>query len=218
MRRHPCPWAVLNAHGTNVAEVFEWAYAGIIAIRGPSARWKRRRGVGLALERDTLAIVGPRASEPCPGVASGGAGREDSPRANRAREDMEETPFCGSDDGPFFRLTLSLHRPQRRVPSVRQAIDVIVDFLVHDFARDAITFRDERRVQVRTFAASLTNAYPAGAGIQGSGWDMCKLTKTDSAVLSLYLEMQYVNEIMARGYVVPPNLDLPAPARSKLTG
>ena len=113
---------------------------------------------------------------------------------------------------------MSFHRPQRRVPSVRQAIDVIVDFLVHDFARDAITFRDERRVQVRTFAASLTNDYPAGAGIQGSGWDMCKLTKTDSAVLSLYLEMQYVNEIMARGYVVPPNLDLPAPARSKLTG
>ena len=47
---------------------------------------------------------------------------------------------------------------------------------------------------------------------------MCKLTKTDSAVLSLYLETQYVNETMARGYVVPPNLDLPAPVRSKVTG
>ena len=47
---------------------------------------------------------------------------------------------------------------------------------------------------------------------------MCKHTKTDSAVLSLYLETLYVNEIMARGYVVPPNLDLPASVRSKLTG
>jgi len=47
---------------------------------------------------------------------------------------------------------------------------------------------------------------------------MCKLTKTDSAVLSLYLETQYVNEIMARGYAVRPNLDVPAPVRSKLTG
>jgi hypothetical protein len=46
---------------------------------------------------------------------------------------------------------------------------------------------------------------------------MCKLTKTDSAVLSWYLETQYVNEIMARGYAVAPNLDLPVPARSKLT-
>jgi len=55
-------------------------------------------------------------------------------------------------------------------------------------------------------------------GHRAAGWDMCKLTKTDSAVLSLYLEMQYVNEIMARGYAVRPNLDVPAPVRSKLTG
>jgi len=47
---------------------------------------------------------------------------------------------------------------------------------------------------------------------------MCKLTKTDSAVLSLYLETQYVNEIMARGYAVQPNLDLPAPKPVKLIG
>ncbi|HEX9340863.1 MAG TPA: hypothetical protein VF992_06815 [Thermoplasmata archaeon] len=39
---------------------------------------------------------------------------------------------------------------------------------------------------------------------------MCKLTKTDSAVLSWYLETEYVNEIMARGYAARPNLDLPA--------
>ena len=38
---------------------------------------------------------------------------------------------------------------------------------------------------------------------------MCKLTKTNSAVLSWYLETEYVNEIMARGYAVRPNLDLP---------
>jgi hypothetical protein len=56
------------------------------------------------------------------------------------------------------------------------------------------------------------------SGHHGAGWDMCKLTKTDSAVVSLYLETLYVNEIMARGYVVPPNLDVPAPARLKLTG
>lgn len=38
---------------------------------------------------------------------------------------------------------------------------------------------------------------------------MCKLTKTNSAVLSWYLETEYVNEVMARGYAVRPNLDLP---------
>ena len=46
---------------------------------------------------------------------------------------------------------------------------------------------------------------------------MCKSTKTDSAVLSWYLETQYINEVAERGYAVPPNLDLPGPPRSKLT-
>lgn len=39
---------------------------------------------------------------------------------------------------------------------------------------------------------------------------MCKLTKTGSPVLSLYLETEYVNEIAARGYAVRPNLSVPA--------
>ena len=38
---------------------------------------------------------------------------------------------------------------------------------------------------------------------------MCKLTKTGSPVLSLYLETQYVNEIASRGYVLRPNLSIP---------
>lgn len=40
---------------------------------------------------------------------------------------------------------------------------------------------------------------------------MCKLTKTGSPVLSLYLETQYVNEIAERGYALRPNLTLPSP-------
>ena len=39
---------------------------------------------------------------------------------------------------------------------------------------------------------------------------MCKLTKTTSPVLSLYLETVYVNEVAARGYAVRPNLDVPS--------
>lgn len=46
---------------------------------------------------------------------------------------------------------------------------------------------------------------------------MCKLVKTGSVVLSLYLETRYVNEVAARGYAAPPNLDLPTPLRPKLT-
>ncbi|HYM39179.1 MAG TPA: hypothetical protein VEY12_03395 [Thermoplasmata archaeon] len=42
------------------------------------------------------------------------------------------------------------------------------------------------------------------------GWGMCKLTKTDSPVLSLFLETQYVNEIAARGYALRPNLAVPS--------
>lgn len=41
---------------------------------------------------------------------------------------------------------------------------------------------------------------------------MCKLTKTDSAVLSWFLETEYVNAVTARGYAVAPKLDGP-PAR-----
>ncbi len=39
---------------------------------------------------------------------------------------------------------------------------------------------------------------------------MCKLTKTGSPVLSLFLETQYVNEIAARGYALRPNLATPS--------
>ena len=39
---------------------------------------------------------------------------------------------------------------------------------------------------------------------------MCKLTKTQSPVLSLYLETEYVNEIASRGYALRPNLSIPA--------
>ena len=40
---------------------------------------------------------------------------------------------------------------------------------------------------------------------------MCKLTKTGSPVLSLYLETTYVNEVTARGYAMRPNLAVPSP-------
>src|SRR5437762_754010 len=66
-------------------------------------------------------------------------------------------------------------------------------------------------------SASLTKPYDVGAGIATPDGTMCKLTKTDSAVLSLYLETQYVNEIAERGYAAPPNLDVPAAARPKLS-
>ncbi len=39
---------------------------------------------------------------------------------------------------------------------------------------------------------------------------MCKLTKSTSPVISLYLETQYVNEVTSRGYAVRPNLAVPA--------
>lgn len=38
---------------------------------------------------------------------------------------------------------------------------------------------------------------------------MCKLTKTPSVVLSLYLETRYVNEVAERGYARRPNLAPP---------
>ncbi len=40
---------------------------------------------------------------------------------------------------------------------------------------------------------------------------MCRLTKTGSPVLSLYLETLYVNEIASRGYALRPNLAVPGP-------
>ena len=41
---------------------------------------------------------------------------------------------------------------------------------------------------------------------------MCKLTKTGSPVLSLFLETEYVNEIASRGYALRPNLAVPSTA------
>ena len=40
---------------------------------------------------------------------------------------------------------------------------------------------------------------------------MCKLTKTGSPVLSLFLETEYVNAVATRGYAVRPNLTIPTP-------
>jgi hypothetical protein len=42
------------------------------------------------------------------------------------------------------------------------------------------------------------------------GMGMCKSTKTPSAVLSLYLETEYVNQVASRGYALRPNLAIPA--------
>ncbi len=48
---------------------------------------------------------------------------------------------------------------------------------------------------------------------------MCKLTKTGSPVLSLYLETEYVTAIAERGYAVRPNLLVPAaPAAAHSSG
>src|SRR5712691_2192670 len=174
------------------------------------------RCLGIVFDRDEFAIVWQRTGEPGARISDRGAELEDPPRTDRPRQDVEQASLRRADDRPSFLLALSLHGPQRRVSSVRQPIDVFVDLLVHDRARHATTA-----------ATSVVCGYEPSwyldkhlsrmSGHRGAGWDMCKLTKTDSAVLSLYLETQYVNEIMARGYVVPPNLDVPAPARSKLT-
>lgn len=43
---------------------------------------------------------------------------------------------------------------------------------------------------------------------------MCKLTKTDSPLLSWILETIYVNEVSRRGSALPPNLDVPKPLGS----
>lgn len=39
---------------------------------------------------------------------------------------------------------------------------------------------------------------------------MCKLTKTDSQVLSWILETEYVTEVAERGYALRPNLAVPS--------
>ena len=65
-------------------------------------------------------------------------------------------------------------------------------------------------------AEGLTNALSPPSRHRLAGWAMCKLTKTDSAVLSWYLETEYVNEITNRGYALRPNLDVPIP-RAKVT-
>jgi len=46
---------------------------------------------------------------------------------------------------------------------------------------------------------------------------MCKLTKTDSQVLSWYLEAEYVNEVAETGIGFRPNLSVPARSRHSLS-
>src|SRR5438128_515074 len=176
-----------------------------------------RRGLGIVLHSDKLAIVVERASEPRARVSDRGAEIEDPACADRTREDVKEASLRRGDDGPAFLFALLLHSPQRGVTSVRQAIDVLVDFLVYDAARHATTAATSVEFRYEP-SRSLDKRFIPDQRPWRRGMGMCKLTKTDSAVWSLYLETQYVNEIMARGCAVPPNLNVPAPARSKLTG
>ncbi len=44
---------------------------------------------------------------------------------------------------------------------------------------------------------------------------MCKLTKTDSPLLSWLLEVEYVNEIAERGSALRPNLAIPERPRER---
>src|SRR2546426_7233783 len=150
-----------------------------------------RGRLGTVLDGDELPVVGQRASEPRARVSDRGAELEDPACADRAREDMEETSLRCGDDGPVFLFALLFHGPQRRVPSVRQAIDVLVDFLVYDAARHATTAATSVVFRYEP-SRSLDKRLSHMSRHRGSGWDMCKLTKTDSAVLSLYLETQYV--------------------------
>src|SRR3989442_7912692 len=173
--------------------------------------------LGIVFDRDELAIVWQRTGEPGARVSDRGAELEDPPRTGRARQDMEQTSLRRADDRPSFLLALSLHGPKRRISPVRQPIDVFVDLLVHDCARHATTAATSvvcRYEPSRQLDKHLSHM----SGHRGAGWDSGKLTQTDSAGVSLSLETLYVNEIMARGYAVPPNLEVPAPARPKLTG
>src|SRR5439155_1578280 len=74
-----------------------------------------RRGLWIVLHSDKLAIVVERASEPCARVSDRGAELEDPARADRAREDVEETSLRRGDDWPAFLFALLFHGPQGRV-------------------------------------------------------------------------------------------------------
>jgi hypothetical protein len=51
------------------------------------------------------------------------------------------------------------------------------------------------------------------AYVAATGWDrMCKLTKSDSPLLSWVLEFEYVNEVAERASALAPNLAVPARA------
>src|SRR5881409_129887 len=128
-----------------------------------------RRGLWIVLHSDKLAIVVERASEPCARVSDRGAELEDPARADRAREDVEETSLRRGDDWPAFLFALLFHGPQGRVPSVRQAIDVLVDFLVYDSARHSTTAATSVVFRYEP-SRSLDKRLSHMSGHRGAGW------------------------------------------------
>src|SRR5881628_1196844 len=86
-----------------------------------------RGGLGIVLDRDELAIVGERASEPCARVSDRGAELEDPARADRAREDMGKLPSAAATIGqPSFSPCCSTARnagsPRFAKPSMYSSI------------------------------------------------------------------------------------------------
>src|SRR5213594_2348199 len=125
--------------------------------------------LGIVFDRDEFAIVRQRTGEPSARVSDRGAELEDPACANRAREDMEETSLRRGDDRPTFLFALLFHGPQRRVPSVCQAIDVLVDLLVYNAARHATTAATSVVFRYEP-SRSLDKRLSHMSGHRGAGW------------------------------------------------
>src|SRR5207245_10212934 len=70
--------------------------------------------LGVVFDRDEFAVVRQRTGEPGARVSDRGAELEDSPRTDRARQDVEQTSLRRADNRPSVLLALSLPGPQRR--------------------------------------------------------------------------------------------------------
>ena len=67
----------------------------------------------------------------------------------------------------------------------------------------------EHASDTRTFASTDKSLSHAGPFLRPDGIALCKMTKADSPILSWLLEVEYVNEVAARGSAQEPNLWVP---------
>src|SRR6266480_3837694 len=160
------------------------AEGSLLHILARSLRAKRILELGTAIGYSgtwlARAPVDEGASEPGPRIPDRGAELQDALRAQGPREDVEETPLRRTDDRPALLQALLLDRHEGGIAAVRQAIHVLVNFVVYNAGGQSTTARPSA-VPTHEPSRVVDKRLSGGGPHRSAGWDPCASSRRRTA-------------------------------------